>query len=273
MKVREFYKVIAGEITYLWAAGDETIVHDGDTYTPTVVGRSDMVQREEMNRANITLRVPFDNELAQLLFTEVPDVVVSVTLFRQEEEPDDSEPTTLVHWKGRLAGFRATEQEVLLECESVFTSMRRTGNRAFYQVQCRHALYGTSCGVDKDDYGIPATVTAITGDLDIEISLGAPPAGSDLGADSSGSAEVTGQYFVGGMLRFGDAYRFISNQGVDFVRLWREMPGLQVGSSVTVYPGCNRSLSTCKEVFRNVPNNGAFPWLPRRTPFSFVNNF
>jgi hypothetical protein len=231
-----------------------------------------MTQEKEMNRQNINLTLPFDNELSQLYFRDVPDVVASVTLFRFEQESESSEPEVLVYWKGRLAGFRATNQEVVFNCESVFTSMRRTGNRARYSVQCRHALYGEGCGVDKEDFGIPATVVSIN-NLDVNITFGTPPSTSNLEVDANGDPIITGQYFVGGMMRFGDVYRHIVNQGDGFVRLWREMPDLEVGSVVTVYPGCQRDLATCKERFSNTENFGGFPWLPTRNPFSFVNNF
>jgi uncharacterized phage protein (TIGR02218 family) len=195
-------------------------------------------------------------------------VVASVTIFRLEQEDDESEAEALVFWKGRLSGFRATGQEVVFDCESIFTSQRRTGARAMYSIQCRHALYGEGCGVDMDAFGVTGTVTSVD-NLDIGVTL---EANSNVEQDSDGNVTTSG-YFIGGMIRFGDVYRHVVNQGDGFVRLWREMPDIQVGSSVTLYPGCQRDLLTCKTRFDNTANYGGFPWLPNRNPFSFVNNF
>ena len=260
MVIQELFSINIDPVQrFYFTSGDKAITYLGDTYIPVAISRSEMTQEKEMNRQNINLTLPFDNELSQLYFRDVPDVVASVTLFRFEQESESSEPEVLVYWKGRLAGFRATNQEVVFNCESVFTSMRRPGVRARYSVQCRHALYGEGCGVDKEDFGISATVVSVD-NLDVNVTL-------------DGDPEISGQYFVGGMMKFGDVYRHIVNQGDGFVRLWREMPDLEVGSSVTVYPGCRRDLSTCKTRFSNTKNFGGFPWLPTRNPFSFVNNF
>jgi uncharacterized phage protein (TIGR02218 family) len=273
MIVRELYHINIDPVQqFYFTSADHPITYLGNTYVPTTITRGDMIQREEMNRQNLTLKIPFDNPMPEIYFREVPDVVAIVTMYRFEEDQTTSEPNVLVYWKGRIAGFKANGQEVTFDCESVFTSMRRTGNRAMYSVQCRHALYGTSCGVDKADYGISATVTSVN-EIEIGLTLGTPPSDSDLETDSNGDAVVTGQYFIGGMMEYNGLFRFITNQGEDFVRLWREMPDLEVGNTVTVYPGCNRSLSTCKDKFSNVINYGGFPWLPKSNPFSFVNNF
>lgn len=261
MIVRELYHINIDPVQqFYFTSADHPITYLGNTYVPTTITRGDMVQREDMNRQNLTLKIPFDNPMPEIYFKEVPDVVAIVTMYRFEEDQSTSEPNVLVYWKGRIAGFKANGQEVTFDCESVFTSMRRTGNRAMYSVQCRHALYGTSCGVDKAEYAITGTVTSING-IEVTLTLTDPP------------EELSGQYFVGGMMEYNGLFRFITNQGTGFVRLWREMPDLEVGNTVTVYPGCDRSLSTCKNKFSNVINYGGFPWLPKSNPFSFVNNF
>jgi uncharacterized phage protein (TIGR02218 family) len=256
--ILELYKIVIDDSSdgsaFHFCNGDEPFEHEGDTYEPVTIGRSDMAQGEEINRQNVQIRVPFDNPVAAVYLEDTPDVVAIVTVFRVQDA-DTSEPTVLTFWKGRIAGTRAEGQQMLLECESVFTSMRRTGARARYQVQCRHALYGTACGVNKASYAVAGTVSAVD---DVLLTV--------TGADS----EADG-YFVGGMIEFDGVFRFIVGHTGTTIRLWRAMPGLAAASSVTLYPGCNRTLGVCNERFNNALNYGGFPWLPNTNPFQNVN--
>jgi uncharacterized phage protein (TIGR02218 family) len=252
----ELYKIVIDSEAYHWTSSDTAFEHDGDTYEPAAIGRGDMVQGDEINRQNVQIRVPFDNPVAAVFLADTPDVVVSVTIFLVTDA-DDSEPTVLTYWKGRVAGTRAEGQQMLLECESVYTSMRRTGARARYQVQCRHALYGTACGVDKSGYAVAGTVSAVAAD-GVTLTV--------TGADSQDDG-----YFVGGMIEFGGVFRFVVGHTGTAIRLWREMPDLAAASSVTLHPGCNRTLDVCNERFNNTANYGGFPWLPNSNPFTNVN--
>lgn len=265
MKVTELYKIVVDDSSdaitsseiisssesysgvYYWNNSDVDIVYDGETYTPEVVSRSDMVQNNEINRQDIELRVEPSNPIAQLYYHNPPEVVVTVTIFRKEND------CFLTYWKGRIVATKSTDWECIIQCESVFTSMRRTGARARYQVQCRHALYGTACGVDKSLYAVAGTVSSVNG-----TSIGVSSAGGD---------------FIGGMIEFNGIFRFIVGQTGTTIRLWRSMPGLEVSDSVTLYPGCNRTLTQCHERFNNAENHGGFPWLPYSNPFQNVNIF
>jgi uncharacterized phage protein (TIGR02218 family) len=257
VRVTELYRIAVGDTVssddtvFLFAAGDTAVEYNGETYEPVTVGRSEIVQGSEINRANITLRIPVTNPLARIYLAAVPDVVATVTVYRKQG--DD----VLVWWKGRIAAARATGMEMVLDCESVFTGMRRTGARARYQVQCRHALYGRACGVDQDLYAVSATVDAVS-DTAVTVTV------TDSEAPEAG-------YFVGGMIEFDGVLRIVVAHAGGDLTLWRPMPGLEIGSEVTLYPGCNRSLVQCDARFDNAINHGGFPWLPNVNPFKFTN--
>ena len=262
MRVTELYRIVvdqpgasdASEIypnLYLWNNSDEDIVYNLETYEPVAVTRNEIVQNGEINRANVKLTIAADNPLAQLYNTQTPDVVATVTIFRQEDN------NTLAWWKGRIASTSCSDWQCEVDCESVFTGMRRTGARARYQIQCRHALYGTACGVNKDNFAAAGTIDTVD---NVTLTV--------TGADAQ-----TNGYWVGGMIEFGGVFRFIVGHEGTTIRLWRDLPGAGVGDTVTLYPGCNRSLAQCDERFSNSVNHGGFPWLPNTNPFNFVNLF
>jgi uncharacterized phage protein (TIGR02218 family) len=252
VKVVEMIRIVVDEAdsdgVYLWTTGDEPVDHDGDTYLPYPVARGDIVQSGEINRANIRLSVPPDCELARDFNADPPDVVASVTVFRKQD--DDA---ALVWWRGRVASLRSSGWETEIECESVFTGLRRIGVRARYQRQCRHALYGRGCNVDKSAYATATTCTAVDDKL---VTV---------------AAALTADAYLGGIAECNGVQRFIVGQSGGALTLWRPFPVIEVGSTVTVYPGCDRSLATCAARFNNAENHGGFPWLPTVNPFKFVS--
>jgi uncharacterized phage protein (TIGR02218 family) len=234
---------------YCWTTGDVAIDYDGDTYEPYPVTRGEILQTSEINRQDLRLSIPPDSPLAQTYHAEVPERVVSVTLYRKQDD------NVLAWWKGRIAAVMSTRWETVIECENVYTSLRRHGVRARYQRQCRHALYGTACGVSAASFGLGRTVSSVNGSTVTVSGLDAFPAG----------------YFIGGSLQFGGTQRFIVGHAGNVLTLWRPMPDLTGGQVVTVYPGCDRSLTTCNSQFANAENHGGFPWLPNVNPFRFIS--
>ncbi|MEW6169845.1 MAG: phage BR0599 family protein [Pseudomonadota bacterium] len=53
----------------------------------------------------------------------------------------------------------------------------------------------------------------------------------------------------------------------DSITLAAVPPGLSVGATVVLYPGCDHTLSTCESKFGNSANFGGFPFIPTKNPF------
>jgi len=88
----ELYKILIDESSdgtaYHYTSSDTAFDHDGDTYEPAAIGRGDMVQGNEINRQDVQILVPFDNEVAAVYLADTPDVVATVTIFRAEDAED-----------------------------------------------------------------------------------------------------------------------------------------------------------------------------------------
>jgi uncharacterized phage protein (TIGR02218 family) len=145
--------------------------------------------------------------------------------------------------------------------------MRRSGARARFQRNCRHALYGKGCGVNKEDYALAGRVDSVSG-----LTLVVPEA----------AGEASG-WFTGGVVEFPDgSFRMITAHSGSSVTLSRasrfvvdSIPASGYGQnygeyyggvSVTLYPGCDRTMATCKNKFNNLDNNGGFRWIPSKNP-------
>lgn len=258
------YKFVQGAQQWCYTNAPFVIAFAGDTYSPSAVGHSEVKQSNELAKDSISLVFPLDDAFASQFLGYAPDLVTSVTLLRGHVGDGEF----IVYWKGRVASSKASGAQIRLECESIFTSLRRPGLRARYQRTCRHALYGRGCQLDPEVFVVEGRVTSMT-----SISLVVPEAG--------GYADG---YFTGGMVRAADdSLRLISNHVGTVITLSRPSEalaasfglsgygygyGLFYGQlTVKLYPGCDRVKSTCVVKFDNLANYGGFPYIPTKNPF------
>lgn len=253
MKLKELYKFVEGSNVWTYTSGDATENYLGEDFTPLAIGRSETESKNEISKSNIEISVSIDSVLGQRYMNTVVDANVTLTIWSKQDAD------YLVAWKGRLASVKPNDATVKLIFESIFTSMRRPGIRRRFQISCGHVLYGRGCKLNKDDFDTAGTATAIdtTGTV---VTVGAA------------SSQPDGWY-TGGMLRAPDGtLRFIVNHVGSSLTLIRQIESLTIAmaggsQSVVIYPGCDRSRETCNSKFNNLPNNGAFPFIPTRNPF------
>lgn len=235
------------------------------TWEPAAVSHGDVVQTSEIERGRLELTWPLSHPFARRLLAPMGNTPVTLTIFRGHEQVLGE---TVAHWKGRVVGAEVEGQRILLQAESIFSTLRRAGVRAKYQRLCRHALYGRGCGLDIGMHWLTGTVTTVA---------------------TSGSvvtiAEATEQpdgWFRGGVLRFGAYLGFITGHAGATLTLSRPMPELaaalatpeidaETGDPLPVVadiaPGCDLRASTCAAKFGNLLNFGGFPAIPGRNPF------
>lgn len=257
----ELYKFVHDADEWHQTSGDEAVTYLGDDYEPTPIGRrGEIEQGEEINRANLPLTVAHDHPVVDLFRGQAPDTTVSITIYRQ------TDAGTAVIYKGRVSGTGGSGSERILECESIFSTLRRPGLRAHFSKLCRHALYHGGCPVDPDAVKVVALCTAVSG-----VTITVPDA----------SDEADGWY-LGGMVAFGGVLRYVTGHSGSTLTLTRPLIGLADavanagwgkswgrywgGSYVAIYPGCDRALDTCRNKFNVVIDNGGFYWLPSRNP-------
>jgi uncharacterized phage protein (TIGR02218 family) len=129
--------------------------------------------------------------------------------------------------------------------------MRRAGLRYKAELICQHSLYSADCGANQPEKRVDDTIASISG--------------------TTLTMNVTGTYddgwFSGGILEYGGNARFITSHSGNTITISRPLAGLGIGESVALYPGCDRTMSTCKDKFDNLDNYLGFPWIPQENPF------
>ena len=262
------YQFVEGDQVWRFtsrAADWTSAASEGDaiTWEPAAVAHGDVVQTSEIERGRLELTWPLSHPFARRFLAPLGNTPVTLTIFRGHEQVLGE---TVAHWKGRVVGAEVEGVRILLNCESVFSTLRRAGVRAKYQRLCRHALYGRGCGLDIGFHWQTRTVTAVSGN-----ALTIPEA----------AAQPDG-WFRGGVLRFGAQLGFITGHVGTTLNLSRPMPELAAALAAPeldpetgdplpliadIAPGCDLRASTCAAKFGNLANFGGFPEIPGRNPF------
>jgi uncharacterized phage protein (TIGR02218 family) len=232
------------------------------TWEPAAIAHGDVVQTSEVERGRLELAWPLSHAFARRFVGPLGSTPVTLTIFRGHEQVLGE---TVAHWKGRVVGAEVEGARIMLQAETLFSTLRRAGVRAKYQRLCRHALYGRGCGLDISGFWQTGTVAALGG-----VSVNIPEA----------AAQPDG-WLRGGVLRFGPELGFVIAHVGALVTLSRPMPllasafmdpdldpetGDPLPVQVDLAPGCDLRASTCAGKFANLLNFGGFPEIPGRNP-------
>jgi hypothetical protein len=127
--------------------------------------------------------------------------------------------------------------------------------RNVYTAQCRFALYSSQCTMIAANFAVPALVTA------------ASPSTAVFNVDAVAQAD---NYFALGNCVFTSGQNAglrlmprSSVHGTGLISLIAPMPfPIAPGDGVTLYPGCDKTVSTCTNKFNNRNNHGGFTLIP-----------
>lgn len=222
-------------------------------WSPKNISMGEVEVTEDINKNNIDLIFPRDDTFATLYISGIQDDVSTVTIYRGYQNDPDAE--WIAYWKGRFSSSTIKKNQIILVCESVFTSMKRPGIRGKFSKHCRHTLYGRGCNISlsNSDYYVEDTVDSVSAD-GLTYSI------------SAASLQSNGYYF-GGMLMSPDGvYRFIRGHSGSSITISKPFSDNTSEGSYRLYAGCNRTMSVCVSRFNNLANYGGFPYTPDFNP-------
>lgn len=247
----ELYEFIQGLQRWNYISGANSIIRLGQPYTPMPVKRDRIKQTSDIFKDSLKMDFPRDDPFASQFLGFAPEEVTTLTILRGHYGDPDEEFN--VYWKGRVVGAKAQQNTITVECESVFTSIRRPGLRARFEYGCRHPLYGRGCLVNRETYKFDGQINTISNGVEVGVT---------------GAASFPDGYFTGGMLIAPNgATRFLTAHTGGTVVMNRPIRGLAGSQIVSLYPGCDHLRTTCQNKFNNLDNFGGFPFIPQRNPF------
>jgi len=251
------YKFAWGGQVWRYTSADRDIEYPADSgvmWTAIPISDNGFTQGVEQEPFVVTL--PRILEFVQLFKGTPPSTSIAMIAYRFQKDDPDNEAT--VYWIGTIGsvkGIDAVKAEVT--GLSISQTIRRTGNRVGWEVNCPHALFDAGCRLIKADYGTDTEITDITG------------ANITLAAVTLAPAQYAGGFIEWDATGLGSFDRRPIDSlvgGTTFALLGRA-DRLEVGQTVTIYPGCDLSAETCDGVFNNLPNHGGFKFMSKKSPF------
>ncbi len=243
-----------------WTSGDvartlELNLGDPRTFVPAPIRREQNENTQERSgtglKVTLALASGDTTTITDLYLNGPPSNPVELSLYRVHRGSGDVRRI----FYGDVTGAEVSGGTMTLNCEPKHAALQHPILRQLWQGPCNNQLYDAFCGVSKASFAVSATVDSISAD-GLTISV------------SEADAFADGYFSAGGLLEFGGRRGFIVGHADDVLTLFRAVPGLMAGSSITIYPGCDRTLGTCTGTFSNTANHMGFPLIPPRNPFT-----
>jgi uncharacterized phage protein (TIGR02218 family) len=167
----------------------------------------------------------------------------------------------IIKFIGQLVSFSWVDGQASLQVASLENMFAREIPRVSVQKACPFMLYDGNCRA------LVATHTH-TGEvllIDVEDPRLMVIQNIDGGANDNliDPGETT---FELGVLKKGNARRFIAREAGNVIMLLTPLQGLANGDSIVLIKGCNRLADQCEDRFDNIENFGGFPNLPTQNP-------
>lgn len=220
---------------------------DGKVWLPLAIEREG-INLEWGKTDEIAFTVPYNNPVALQFINYMPYAPISISVYQY----NPATQTVYNLFVGTIDGceFDVEKRVAKLTASNINNLFATKIPIRTYSPICSFSLYGTQCGVVASQYAVNAAFSAVTVNGNI-ISAGV------LGNYANG-------YFTGGYAISNNQSRYIlSHTGTSIMVIY---PFTNAANGWTFYPGCDKSVSTCKNRFNNVQRYGGFPYVPNVNP-------
>jgi hypothetical protein len=274
-----------------FTSSNSLVSFNGVNYIPETIKRGETQMIQDMNKSVLVINTIKNNAVAQLYIAGTPVFPIFVQVYRVFLDSTGAVPAgqSASIFQGRITNCSFSGFEVTINCEPIFTHLQKSGLRRIYEPSCSHNLYDPfTCKVDKISKGL----VIANGNFSFSSTL---PTGVVLDPGTSSSNQYiiitdtafnsytlaqsdsgivqTAAYFTGGMVRLGDgSFYWIADHISGCLALSTSVPkatkDATATTSITLYPGCDHTLTVCINRFQNQINFGGFPFMIPSNPFS-----
>lgn len=247
------YEFIIGGIYWRYTSARRDITVAGATWESMAISDEGITASGDSADDEFKITMP-SSPFTDMFIGTPPSSAIYVNVRRVHHDDNDAP----IVWAGTLKSVKrnnAISFEII--CRTITSSLNRLGLRLNFSRNCPHSLYDLNCMVNKAAYALNATVMSVTGNSFIH----------------NGPVPGIANYYSGGFIEFTVnglvERRPIESQVGSTITLLTTTDDMVTGMTVTMYPGCDRTTSTCNSKFNNLSNYGGFPNLPTKSPFDF----
>lgn len=245
-----------GQTEWCYTSADREIEYGGKTYLPRAVSDSGMVQGGS-SANDFTLDCPADIPIVDLFKGTPPSESIWLTVRRMHVGEADAP----IYWNGNVTNVKRLDlASAQVIGKPLTASFKRTGLRLCWTRECPHFLYDPGCKVDPEDYRVNATITAKTGTT---VTLDTVDGKAD-------------GYFTGGFVSWEANEdgtidrRMIETHSGLVLGIFGLTDRMEIGDTLAIYPGCDRTPTICQGRFNNLPNYGGYDFMPGQSPFGTI---
>lgn len=253
---------------YRYTSYDQTLIYEGNTYLANDV---------MMERSNLKFQVGVQVDTLEVIaYANLYNLIdgtpflqfvhnggldnARIALDRMFFSPviDGTAPTTssagvVRMFEGRVADIEVTRTKATISVNSDVELLNIKMPKNLYQSSCMHNLYDTGCTLLKADFAINSTVSAL---------------GSTLNSITASSLTQASGWFNNGFLIFtsgpNEGVRKTVNAFASGVLTFSRPLAAQcnIGDTFVIYPGCDKTQTTCTTKFSNVIHFRGYPYIP-----------
>lgn len=246
------------------------------TFSPLAYNRNEPVFSKDSSDGQIKFTVPSSTPIVSFYETLPSSNTSSVTIERTNR--NDPDGGVQIYWKGQVASVQR-EGNFATILAVPLTALSSQVPRYTYSGLCNWFLFQDRCGLSREDWRHQGVVLTISADSAAIITVdGLETTANNLAGAVSPvfggtSPPALDNYWLGGYCENSSGEkRSIYESTVDGVpnriRMLQPFRSLEVGETVTVYAGCDRTRATCASKFKNHLNHGGFPDIPTINPFT-----
>jgi uncharacterized phage protein (TIGR02218 family) len=164
---------------------------------------------------------------------------------------------TVIMFAGRIAEIEASSSLINVTVNSHLELLNQNLPRNLYQAACLNTLFDNACGLNKASLAINGSVLAGSSDLIINANL----------------SQISG-YFDMGVIKFTSGVnnglsrtiKSYNKSTISNINIISPLPKpLSIGDNFTIYAGCDKQQTTCKNKFNNINRFRGFPYIPENS--------
>lgn len=238
---------------YRFTNADQVITANGETWEPAAVSAPGISVGAG---DSLDITIPGNSTVAALFRGASPSL--KVRLYRLHA--DDAEQEIKTIWIGTVYETKWENITSLkLVTYSVASIFNRNGLRLTWGRPCPYSLYDKNCRIVPEQYAIQSIIDSLDGaSINVVISV-------ESGWLSGGYVE----WVTDGITE----RRGLKVQNGNNIGVIGGTQSMEAGMTVTLYPGCERTISVCSEKFNNVLNYGGQPHMPGKSPYEIAKLF
>ena len=293
----ELYQFKHGDKAWYFTNHRKDVTHNGITYKKVPGLDRDAIEDADIDKCEIEVTFPQSalinaagDNFTSIFLNKIYFESVYLTILELEQNE------TLVLFMGRVTQpkFDDDANTMTLVCSTGESYLNRTILTRKFQKTCPNSIYDRWCGLKFNEWAFDVTVTAING-LTITFTVNPTQVKDAEGnlvfeqipvLDEQGQPvlDMNGQptyidgdpvmetktyaagYLNRGLFKKLGVYTLIVGNTANTVTLYREHVGVKVGDVIQLAPGCDQSLKTCHEKFKNAARFAGHPYMPSENP-------